>query len=38
MLTIQLSGLASLTDLINPANTKQFAPSEKAVAEAWIKQ
>ena len=33
-----LSGLANLTDLINPANTKQFSPSEKAVAEEWIKQ
>jgi hypothetical protein len=31
-----LADVASLGDLINPANIKQFALSERALAEEWI--
>lgn len=31
-----LKGVASLGDLINPANIKQFALSEREIAEEWI--
>ena len=31
-----LAGVASLGDMINPANIKQFSLSERALAEEWI--
>ena len=31
-----LKGVASLGDLINPANIKQFSLTERALAEEWI--
>ncbi len=31
-----LAGVASLGDLINPANIKQFSLSERELAEEWI--
>lgn len=31
-----LKGVASLSDLINPANIKQFSLSERELAEEWV--
>ncbi len=31
-----LAGVASLGDLINPANIKQFSLSERELAEEWV--
>lgn len=33
-----LSGLTSFSDLINPANIKEFSPQEKTLAQEWVTQ